>query len=77
MEKDIDNANFGRRVAVLRHERGISQGQLSFDSGINRTYMGAVERGEKCPSLKTIIKIANFIPLTPKCTFPRLWPFGG
>ena len=69
MKKDIDNVNFGKRVAALRHERGISQEQLSFGSGINRTYMGAVERGEKCPSLKTIIKIASGLDISVKELF--------
>lgn len=66
MEKEIENVKFGKRVAQLRHQRGITQEQLSFRSNLNRTYMGAVERGEKCPSLITITKIAKGLGVTKK-----------
>lgn len=66
MEKEIENVKFGKRVAQLRQQRGITQEQLSFRSNLNRTYMGAVERGEKCPSLITITKIAKGLGVTKK-----------
>jgi len=50
---------FGRTVARLRRERGLSQEELAFRSGINRSYMGVIERGEKSPSLDTAAKVAT------------------
>lgn len=44
---------------MLRHSAGISQEMLALSCGINRTYMGEIERGEKTPSLLIIAKIAR------------------
>lgn len=58
MSSDI-NIKFGRMVAKKRKAIGISQEELAFRSGLHRTYMGAIERGEKSPTLITIEKIAT------------------
>ncbi|MBR0170937.1 MAG: helix-turn-helix transcriptional regulator [Bacteroidales bacterium] len=47
----------------------MTQEQLFFRSEVNRTYMGAVERGEKTPSLHTIIKIAKGLNISLKELF--------
>lgn len=49
---------FGKRVKQLRLEKGISQEQLADDAGIERSYMGAIERGERNPSLDKVTSIA-------------------
>lgn len=64
--KDIENIKFGKRVCELRNQTGISQEAFAFKCGINRTYMGEIERGEVNPSLSTIIKIANGLEITKK-----------
>lgn len=43
-----------RRVAA-----GFSQEGLSFEAGLHRTYIGAVERGEKNLTLRNVIRIAK------------------
>lgn len=53
------NKIFGRKVAELRLEQHLSQEELADRCGIHRTYMGAIERGEKSPTLNTIKKIAD------------------
>ena len=50
---------FGKTVASLRKQRGISQEDLAFRSGISRSYMGVIERGEKSPSVDTIARVAR------------------
>lgn len=67
--KENENIRFGQRVAQLRIEKGISQEALALQCGINRTYMGEVERGEKSPSLTTIVKIANGLNISMKTLF--------
>lgn len=57
MENDV-NKVFGKRVAELRKKAGYSQEQFAFKCGVDRTYVGVVERGEKSPTLNTIEKIA-------------------
>jgi transcriptional regulator with XRE-family HTH domain len=53
------NKIFGQTVAELRVKEGISQEELAFRCGIHRTYIGAIERGEKSPTLNTIYKISK------------------
>ena len=55
---------FGERVRELRLARGLSQEELAFKSGIHRTYLGSIERGERNPSLKNIAAIAESLGVT-------------
>ena len=50
---------FGKRLKGLRLARGLSQEALAFKSGMHRTYLGGIERGERNPSLKNISSIAK------------------
>lgn len=51
---------FGDKVRRLRLQRGItSQMEFSFKTGLDRTYIGGVERGERNVGLKNIEKIAR------------------
>lgn len=68
-EKDTENVLFGKRIAKLRQEIGLSQEQLSFASGLNRTYLGEVERGEKSATVITIAKLAKGLGITKKHLF--------
>ena len=56
---------FGKRVRELRKERGLSQVELAAKVGIDRSYMGFLERGERNPSLEVIAKIAEALSVTP------------
>lgn len=49
----------GNRIRLLRAQRKISQEELSFKSDLHRTYIGAIERGEKCPTIETLYKITK------------------
>lgn len=51
--------NFGDRVRELRISQGLSQEVLAQKSGLHRTYIGGVERGERNVSLENIQKIAK------------------
>lgn len=56
---------FGKKVRELRKARGFSQLELSEKVGIDRSYMGFLERGERNPSLEVITKIAKALDVTP------------
>lgn len=56
---------FGSRVRNLRFEKGIaSQMALSFKTGMDRTYIGGIERGERNIALKNIEKVAKAFDVT-------------
>lgn len=48
----------GTNVRALRQERGLTQEQLAFESDIDLTYLGGIERGRRNPSLLVIARIA-------------------
>jgi transcriptional regulator with XRE-family HTH domain len=50
---------FGARLRRLRLAAGLSQEELSDKCGLDRTYIGGVERGERNLSLLNIVKIAG------------------
>ncbi len=62
--KTEENVAFGKRVAELRKSAGYSQEQFAFKCKVDRTYMGTLERGEKSPTLNTIVKISNALGIT-------------
>ncbi len=58
-EKRDVNVRFGKRLYEVRRRMGYSQEQLAFILEMGRTYVGALERGEKSPTLETLDKIAR------------------
>jgi transcriptional regulator with XRE-family HTH domain len=57
---------FGKRVQAMRIDRGItSQMELANKAGLDRTYIGGVERGERNIALKNIAKIAKVLNVSP------------
>lgn len=50
---------FGDAVRKARTTVGITQEELADKSGLDRSYIGGVERGERNPTLTVIEKIAG------------------
>ena len=48
-----------RNIKHLRSQMGISQEELADKCGLHRTYIGAVERGERNITLSTLELIAS------------------
>jgi len=56
---------FGENLRILREQKGISQEHLAEIAGLHRTYLGGVERGERNPTLLTIVKISRGLEIPP------------
>lgn len=56
--------DLGARVRRLREKRKWSQEDLAHESGLARSFAGAIERGEKDLRLTTLVKLANTFEIT-------------
>jgi transcriptional regulator with XRE-family HTH domain len=56
---------FGKRLAQLRKERGYSQEFLALESGIARSYLSGVERGQRNIALVNICILADTLGVKP------------
>lgn len=59
MDDQIFAEKLGITVRRLRHSKEISQEQLANLCGLHRTYIGAIERGEKNITVLTAKKISD------------------
>jgi transcriptional regulator with XRE-family HTH domain len=55
----------GDNVRRLRLGRGLTQEQLAFESRIDLTYMGGIERGKRNPSLLVLARVAAALHVEP------------
>lgn len=62
--KDVALVAFGEAVRTARQVVGMSQEDLAFRCEIDRSYLGAIERGEQNPGLLHLCRIAAALGLT-------------
>lgn len=55
---------FGNRIRKLRENIWLSQDKLAFKSGIHRTWIGIVERGQRNLTLENIEKLAKALGIS-------------
>lgn len=56
---------FGERLRELRSERKLSQERLAELAGLDRNYIGQIERAERNVALVNIVRIAKALDLEP------------
>lgn len=65
----LDDAGYllaiGTAVRSYRKEQGFSQEALAHMTGIDRSHMGKIERGERNLSILNLIRIAEALQCTP------------
>jgi len=54
-----------RNIRAGREKLALTQEQLGFETGLDRTYISGIERGVRNPSLDVIAKIALALETTP------------
>jgi transcriptional regulator with XRE-family HTH domain len=59
MKKRPECIAFGATVRRVREAAGLSQEKLAAKTGIHRTYIGGIERGERNPTLLMIHRLAR------------------
>jgi transcriptional regulator with XRE-family HTH domain len=55
----------GQKIREQRVGIGLSQEELADASGLHRTYIGSIERGERNVSLQNIVLIARALSVSP------------
>lgn len=61
---------FGQRVRELRKSKGLSQEAMAALAGLDRSYMGHIERGEKNITLLKIYQISEALDVEVADLFP-------
>jgi transcriptional regulator with XRE-family HTH domain len=56
---------FGTQVRKLRQARNWSQEEFATKAGLDRTYIGGIERGERNVSLRNIWRLAKALGVKP------------
>lgn len=59
------NDHYGTVLKRLREVKGISQEELAFLTGLDRTYVSMLERNRRQPSLATVEKISAAFAMKP------------
>ena len=54
---------FGLVLKDLRKSKGVSQEKLALTGDLDRTFISLMERGQRQPSLTTIIRIAEALEM--------------
>ena len=66
------SAGFGKAVRQKRHKLGVSQEAFADLCGLDRTYVGGIERGERNVALVKIEKIAQALKISLSELFRRV-----
>lgn len=56
---------FGKRLVELRKAKGWSQERLALESGLARSYVGGIERGQRNIALYNICVLAETLNVEP------------
>ena len=60
----MDMTSIGRNIRHFRNLKNISQESLAEKTDLSTNYISMIERGEKVPSLTSLIRIANALDVT-------------
>ena len=55
---------FGEVLRAIRQSRKLSQEALAHESGLDRTFISLLERGERQPTLRTLLALSRALDVT-------------
>jgi transcriptional regulator with XRE-family HTH domain len=65
MDKKTIQKVFGENLRKHRAMSGKSQEELAFLAELSTVHLGALERGEKCPTIETLLKLCAALRVSP------------
>lgn len=71
-EREKISYSVGQKIRQYRLKKNLSQEALALGADVHPTYIGRLERGEKCPTIDTIYRIARSleVPVTALLDIP-------
>jgi len=63
---------FGQNLRSIRKSKGFSQERLAHDAGIDRSYVGKIERGQANITLEKLYIFAEMLECSPKDLIPEI-----
>jgi transcriptional regulator with XRE-family HTH domain len=72
IDKTDPRVVFGQQLAALRRQAGMSQEALALESGLARSYLGGVERGQRNIALLNICRLAAALSVPPSALLQTL-----
>lgn len=66
---------YGSILKSYRLSQNLSQEKLAFKTGLHRTYIGSVERGERNISLRNILLVCKTLQIKPSLFFKEFDDF--
>jgi transcriptional regulator with XRE-family HTH domain len=71
-DKNFNLVKLGAKIRHLRKQKGFSQESFAAEVGIDRSYMGSVERGERNIAALNLIRIAKTLDVEVGELFPEI-----
>jgi transcriptional regulator with XRE-family HTH domain len=62
--REIADIIFGKLLRTRRVSAGYSQEQLALEAGLTRNYISLLELGQRSPTLRSIVRLANCFDIT-------------
>ena len=67
------NTVFGEQLRQLRKAAGLTQEELAFRVGLDRTYISLLERGIKSPTLNTFFRLCKVLNQQPAAVIAQVY----
>ena len=61
----IDYSAVGKRISLIRKNRGMTQEQLAEKAELSTIYISHIENSRSIPSLETLMKLCSALDITP------------
>lgn len=70
-EEDRRLKSLGQAIRDVRKARSVSQEALAYNSGIDRSHMGKIERGERNVTALNLLRVAKALGVPPSEIFSK------